>query len=89
MGLLLILSSGLSYDLLNKNKSSAPRFLCIYTLSRCWVVLYDYSLKNISTMDSKFYFPYLAPDVEVLSIAVEAGFANSMEDPYEDAEQEW
>ena len=40
-------------------------------------------------MDSKFFYPYLAPDVEVLSIAVEAGFANSMEDPYEDAEQEW
>ena len=41
------------------------------------------------TMNSKFYFHYLAPDVEVLSIAVEVGFANSMEDPYEDAEQEW
>ena len=41
------------------------------------------------TMNSKFYLPYLAPDVEVVTIAVEAGFANSMEDPDENPEQPW
>ena len=40
-------------------------------------------------MDSKFYLPYLAPDVEVVTIAVEAGFASSMEDPNENPEQPW
>ena len=42
-------------------------------------------------MDSKFYLPYLAPDVEVVTIAVENGYAASsnVEDPYEDAEQDW
>ena len=42
-------------------------------------------------MNSKFYFPYLAPDVEVMTVVVEQGFAASsnVEDPYEDAEQEW
>lgn len=40
-------------------------------------------------MDSKFCLPYLAPDVEVVTIAVEAGFANSIEDPDENPEQDW
>ena len=42
-------------------------------------------------MDSKFYLPYLAPDVEVVTIAVERGFAASsnVEDPFEDKEQDW
>ena len=42
-------------------------------------------------MDSKFYFPYLAPDVEVVTVVVEAGFtaSSNVEDPYEDAEQGW
>ena len=42
-------------------------------------------------MYSKLFFPYLAPDVEVMAIAVEHGFAASsnVEDPYEDAEQDW
>ena len=42
-------------------------------------------------MDSKFYLPYLAPDVEVVTIAVEQGFSGSsnVEDPFEDAEQDW
>ena len=40
-------------------------------------------------MDLKFFLPYLAPDAEVVTIAVEAGFANSMEDPDENPEQPW
>ena len=40
-------------------------------------------------MDTKFYLPYLAPDVEVVAIAIEHGFANSIEDPVENPEQEW
>ena len=42
-------------------------------------------------MNSKFYFSYLAPDVEVVEIIVEAGFtaSSNVEDPYEDAEQGW
>jgi hypothetical protein len=44
---------------------------------------------NIKSMDTKFYLPYLAPDVEVVLIAVEAGYANSMEDPNENPEQDW
>ena len=40
-------------------------------------------------MDSKFYLPDRAPDVEVVMIAVEAGFANSIEDPDENPEQDW
>ena len=42
-------------------------------------------------MDSKLFFPYLAPDVEVVSIAVEQGFAASsnVEDPIIGDEQEW
>lgn len=42
-------------------------------------------------MDMKFYLPYLAPDVEVVTIAVEQGFAASsnVEDPTIDDEQEW
>ena len=43
------------------------------------------------TMNSKFYLPYLAPDVEVVTIAVENGYAASsnVEDPFEDKEQDW
>ena len=42
-------------------------------------------------MDSKLFFSYLAPDVEVVTIAVEQGFAASsnVEDPFEDKEQDW
>jgi hypothetical protein len=42
-------------------------------------------------MDSKFYFTYLAPYVEVVTIAVEQGFAGSsnVEDPTIGDEQEW
>ena len=42
-------------------------------------------------MDFKLFFPYLAPDVEVVSIAVEQGFAASsnVEDPTLGDEQEW
>ena len=40
-------------------------------------------------MDSKFFLSYLAPDAEVVTIAVESGFANSMEDPDENPEQPW
>ena len=40
-------------------------------------------------MVSKLFLPYLAPDVEVVAIAVEHGFANSIEDPVENPEQEW
>ena len=42
-------------------------------------------------MDTKFYFPYLAPDVEVVTISVEAGFSASsnIEDPEIGDEQEW
>ena len=40
-------------------------------------------------MYSKLFFSYLAPDVEVLEVAVESGFANSIEDPYENPEQDW
>ena len=40
-------------------------------------------------MDSKLFLSYLAPDVEVLEVAVESGFANSIEDPYENPEQDW
>ena len=42
-------------------------------------------------MNSKFYFTYLAPDVEVVTIAVEHGFtaSSNIEDPTIDDEQEW
>lgn len=42
-------------------------------------------------MDSKLYFTYLAPDVEVVTIAVEQGFSGSsnVEDPAIGDEQEW
>ena len=32
---------------------------------------------------------YIAPDLDLLIISVEQGFANSMEDPYEDEEMDW
>lgn len=32
---------------------------------------------------------YLAPEFEVLEVMVEQGFANSMEDPFENDEMEW
>lgn len=32
---------------------------------------------------------YIAPDIDLLIISVEQGFANSMEDPYEDEEMDW
>ena len=40
-------------------------------------------------MDSKLFLPYLTPDVEVLEVVVESGFANSIEDPYENPEMDW
>ncbi len=42
-------------------------------------------------MDKKFYLPYLAPDVEVVTIAVEQGFtaSSNIEDPTIGDEQEW
>jgi hypothetical protein len=40
-------------------------------------------------MNTKFFLPYFAPDVEVIAIAVEQGFTNSIEDPVENPEQEW
>lgn len=42
-------------------------------------------------MNSKFYLPYLAPDVEVVTIAVEQGFtaSSNVEDPFEDKELDW
>ena len=42
-------------------------------------------------MDSKLFFPYLAPDVEVVIIAVEHGFAASsnVEDSTIGDDQEW
>ena len=40
-------------------------------------------------MGLKLFLPYLAPDVEVIAIAVEHGFANSIEDPYENPEMDW
>ena len=43
------------------------------------------------TMNSKFYLPYLAPDVEVVAIAVEHGFmaSSNVEDPTIGDEQDW
>ena len=32
---------------------------------------------------------YLAPEFEVVEVAIEAGFANSIEDPIEDSELDW
>ena len=32
---------------------------------------------------------YIAPDIDLLIVSVEQGFANSMEDPYEDEEMDW
>ena len=32
---------------------------------------------------------YLAPEVELLDILVEAGFGNSLQDPFEDDPMEW
>lgn len=32
---------------------------------------------------------YIAPDIDLLVVSVEQGFANSMEDPYEDEEMDW
>ena len=41
-------------------------------------------------MDSKLFFPYLAPDVEVVTIAVEHGFAlSNLENPDEKPEMDW
>ena len=42
-------------------------------------------------MNSKFYFSYLAPDVEVVEIIVEAGFtaSSNVEDPTIGDEQDW
>ena len=42
-------------------------------------------------MDKKLSFSYLAPDVEVVTITVEQGFAASsnVEDPSENPEQDW
>ena len=40
-------------------------------------------------MDSKLFLPYLTPDVEVVTVAVESGFANSIEDPQENPEMDW
>lgn len=32
---------------------------------------------------------YLAPEAEIVEVAVEFGFANSIEDPFESPEQDW
>ena len=42
-------------------------------------------------MDTKLFFPYLAPDVEVMTIAVEQGFtaSSNVEDPEIGDEQAW
>ena len=42
-------------------------------------------------MGSRLFFPYFAPDVEVVTVAVEQGFAASsnVEDPNENPEQDW
>ncbi len=42
-------------------------------------------------MKTKFYEKYVAPDLEVVSISVEAGFevSSNMEDPWEDSTEEW
>ncbi len=42
-------------------------------------------------MDTKLFFPYIAPDVEVVTIAVEQGFTTSsnVEDPEIGDEQDW
>lgn len=32
---------------------------------------------------------YLAPEVEIIEVAVEYGFANSIEDPEENPELDW
>ena len=42
-------------------------------------------------MDSKLFFHYLAPDVEVMTIAVEQGFtaSSNIEDPTIGDEQDW
>ncbi len=32
---------------------------------------------------------YLAPEVEIIEVAVEFGFSNSIEDPIESPEQDW
>jgi hypothetical protein len=40
-------------------------------------------------MYTKFNSPYFAPEVEVIEVTMEAGFANSIEDPVESPEQDW
>ena len=42
-------------------------------------------------MDSKFFLSYLAPDAEVVTVAVEHGFdgSSNFEDPKEDEPQGW
>ena len=32
---------------------------------------------------------YLAPEVEIIEVAVEFGFSSSIEDPIEEPEQDW
>jgi hypothetical protein len=32
---------------------------------------------------------YIAPDIDLLIVSVEQGFANSIEDPVEDDEMDW
>ncbi len=32
---------------------------------------------------------YIAPDIDLLIVSVEQGFANSIEDPVEDEEMDW
>ena len=34
-------------------------------------------------------YAYLAPEVEIVEVNVECGFANSIEDPVENPEQDW
>lgn len=34
-------------------------------------------------------YAYLAPEVEIVEVNVECGFANSIEDPVESPEQDW
>ena len=41
-------------------------------------------------MDTKFHNSYLAPDFEVVAIAVEQGFAlSNLENPVEKPEMDW
>lgn len=42
-----------------------------------------YNMQNLKQME------YLIPEVEIIEVAVEQGFTNSIEDPVEKPEQSW